>query len=193
VGTRWEECASAADCLSRQMLRRSSSLPRETLANLSITGHLRRFLDQPVAEIVQCGEPLFLANFSTLPPQSTFCDVGCDITDFSSDAAAFATGDGGGTGPGAALCAAIVTDILEFRARVLVMSGGTERLQEAAQSPDTTLPLHRSSQSPRMAHRPTLKIEESMEPDAILIRRARTRTTRARTRWRRTADYPRDS
>src|SRR5688572_23397410 len=31
--------------------------PRETLANLSITGHLRCFSDQPVAEIVQCGEP----------------------------------------------------------------------------------------------------------------------------------------
>ena len=31
---------------------------RETLANLSITGHLRCFSDQPVAEIVQCGEPL---------------------------------------------------------------------------------------------------------------------------------------
>jgi hypothetical protein len=30
---------------------------RETLANLSITGRLRRFSDQPVAEIVQCGEP----------------------------------------------------------------------------------------------------------------------------------------
>ena len=30
---------------------------RETLANLSITGHLRCFSDQPVAEIVQCGEP----------------------------------------------------------------------------------------------------------------------------------------
>ena len=30
---------------------------RETLANLSISGHLRCFLDQPVAEIVQCGEP----------------------------------------------------------------------------------------------------------------------------------------
>ena len=27
----------------------------ETLANLSITGHLRSFSDQPVAEIVQCG------------------------------------------------------------------------------------------------------------------------------------------
>jgi hypothetical protein len=27
------------------------------LANLSITGHLRCFSDQPVAEIVQCGEP----------------------------------------------------------------------------------------------------------------------------------------
>jgi hypothetical protein len=33
--------------------------PRETLANLSITGHLRCFSDQPVAEIVQCGEPFF--------------------------------------------------------------------------------------------------------------------------------------
>ena len=33
--------------------------PRETLANLSITGHLRCFSDQPVAEIVQCGEPIF--------------------------------------------------------------------------------------------------------------------------------------
>ena len=32
--------------------------PRETLANLSITGHLRCFSDQRVAEIVQCGEPL---------------------------------------------------------------------------------------------------------------------------------------
>ena len=31
--------------------------PRETLANLSITGHLRCFSDQPVADIVQCGEP----------------------------------------------------------------------------------------------------------------------------------------
>jgi hypothetical protein len=31
---------------------------RETLANLSITGHLRCFSDQPVAEIVQCGEPI---------------------------------------------------------------------------------------------------------------------------------------
>jgi hypothetical protein len=29
---------------------------RETLANLSITGHLRGFSDQAVAEIVQCGE-----------------------------------------------------------------------------------------------------------------------------------------
>ena len=42
---------------SRQRLRRSSRLTRETLANLSITGHLCRFSDQPVAEIVQCGEP----------------------------------------------------------------------------------------------------------------------------------------
>ena len=38
-------------------LRRFSRPPRETLANLSITGHLRRFSNQPVAEIVQCGEP----------------------------------------------------------------------------------------------------------------------------------------
>jgi hypothetical protein len=32
-------------------------LYRETLANLSTIGHLRGFSDQPVAEIVQCGEP----------------------------------------------------------------------------------------------------------------------------------------
>jgi len=34
---------------------------------------------------------------------------------------------------------------------------------------------------------------KGIEPDAILIRRARTRTTRARTRSTRTADCPRDS
>lgn len=32
--------------------------------NLSITGHLRGFSDQPVAEIVQCGEPI------SAPPRS---------------------------------------------------------------------------------------------------------------------------
>jgi hypothetical protein len=37
--------------------------PRETLANLSITGHLRGFSDQPVAEIVQCGEPTKNSNY----------------------------------------------------------------------------------------------------------------------------------
>src|SRR5437773_10984537 len=36
--------------------------PHETLANLSITGHLRSFSDQPVAEIVQCGEPACKLN-----------------------------------------------------------------------------------------------------------------------------------
>jgi hypothetical protein len=44
---RWQGCIA---------LRDSS---RETLANLSITGHLRCFTDQPAAEIVQCGEPAF--------------------------------------------------------------------------------------------------------------------------------------
>ncbi len=37
--------------------RKNGESARETLANLSITGHLRRFSNQPVAEIVQCGEP----------------------------------------------------------------------------------------------------------------------------------------
>lgn len=32
-------------------------LRRETLANLSTVGQLRCFSDQPVVEIVQCGEP----------------------------------------------------------------------------------------------------------------------------------------
>jgi len=55
VGT-WRQWASAGRrLLSRQRLRRDS--PRETSANLSRTGHLRGFADQPVAEIVQCGEP----------------------------------------------------------------------------------------------------------------------------------------
>ena len=31
---------------------------RETLANLSVAGHLRCFSDQPVAEIIQCGEAI---------------------------------------------------------------------------------------------------------------------------------------
>ena len=47
--------------VQRQALKPSRlsllGLPHETLANLSITGHLRRFSNQPVAEIVQCGEP----------------------------------------------------------------------------------------------------------------------------------------
>jgi thioredoxin reductase len=34
-----------------------NALPRETFTNLSITGHLRGFSDQPGSEIVQCGEP----------------------------------------------------------------------------------------------------------------------------------------
>src|SRR6476660_4257439 len=38
---------------------RSRDSSRETSANLSITGHLRSFSDQPVAEIVQCDEPAF--------------------------------------------------------------------------------------------------------------------------------------
>ena len=47
-----------AGWVHRQRMHRSSSVPRETLANLSITGHLRCLSDQPVAEMVQCGEPI---------------------------------------------------------------------------------------------------------------------------------------
>jgi predicted TIM-barrel fold metal-dependent hydrolase len=45
-------------CLPLPVALRDS--PRETLANLSISGHLRGFSDQSVAEIVQCGEPILL-------------------------------------------------------------------------------------------------------------------------------------
>ena len=48
------------DCVALQV-----SL-RETLANLSITGHLRCFSDQPVAEIVQCGEPILINNLASI-------------------------------------------------------------------------------------------------------------------------------
>ena len=44
----------AVDCLSRQRLRRFS---RRNLSEPVNTGHLRCFPNQPVAEIVQCGEP----------------------------------------------------------------------------------------------------------------------------------------
>jgi hypothetical protein len=37
----------------------SSRLTSRNLGEPSITGHLRGFSDQPVAEIVQCGEPSF--------------------------------------------------------------------------------------------------------------------------------------
>src|ERR1700719_646070 len=47
-------CTSALLVEQRDLVRRG----RETLANLSKTGHLRCFSDQPVAEIVQCGEPI---------------------------------------------------------------------------------------------------------------------------------------
>src|SRR5215218_8156719 len=50
---------AAADCLSRQAYVALRASHRETLANLSITGQLRRFSNQPVPEIVQCGEPFF--------------------------------------------------------------------------------------------------------------------------------------
>ena len=66
--------SAAADCLSRQRLRRSSRLTSRTWASLSITGHLRCFSDQPVAEIVQCGEPtpkaLPIDHFRTRPNRS---------------------------------------------------------------------------------------------------------------------------
>jgi hypothetical protein len=57
--TKFRRPKAAADCLSRQSCVALRDSPRETLANLSITGHLRRFSDQPVAEIVQCAEPPF--------------------------------------------------------------------------------------------------------------------------------------
>ena len=53
--------------MGRPRLRRSSGrTPRETLANLSITGHLRCFSDQPVAEIVQCGEVSFTCRHASV-------------------------------------------------------------------------------------------------------------------------------
>jgi hypothetical protein len=54
--------------MSRRRLRGRVALRnshRDTLANLSMTGHLRCFSDQPVAEIVQCGEPLPRGLFRT--------------------------------------------------------------------------------------------------------------------------------
>jgi CheY-like chemotaxis protein len=36
--------------------------PCETLANLSLTGHLRCFSDQRLVEIVQCGEPILSSS-----------------------------------------------------------------------------------------------------------------------------------
>ena len=42
---------------------------RETLANLSITGHLRRFSDQPVAEIVQCSEAILSTIYRLTAPE----------------------------------------------------------------------------------------------------------------------------
>jgi hypothetical protein len=54
--------SAAVDGLSRQTLRRSSISPRETLANLSITGHLRGLSDQPVAEIVHAASQLREVN-----------------------------------------------------------------------------------------------------------------------------------
>ena len=44
---------SPADGLSRPRLLRSSRSPHETLANLSLTGHLRCFSDQPGSKIIQ--------------------------------------------------------------------------------------------------------------------------------------------
>ena len=55
--TKFRRPKAAADCLSRQSCVALRDSPRETLANLSITGHLRCFSDQLVADIVQCGEP----------------------------------------------------------------------------------------------------------------------------------------
>src|SRR5258705_5209704 len=38
-------------------------------------------MDERVAELVQCGEPIFhIANRSTVPPRRSLCDALCDIT-----------------------------------------------------------------------------------------------------------------
>jgi hypothetical protein len=67
VGTRRGGWASAAaKCVSWQRLRRSSRLTSRNLGELSRTGHLRGSSDQPVAEIVQCGEPILSMSYGDL-------------------------------------------------------------------------------------------------------------------------------
>jgi hypothetical protein len=65
---RWRRGPLADETLWRQRLQAGLlfETPRETLANLARTGDLCCFSDQPVAEIVQCGEPISLTNFGTL-------------------------------------------------------------------------------------------------------------------------------
>jgi hypothetical protein len=75
-GARGGRGASAtADCLSRQRLRRSRDSPRETLANLSITGHLRCFSDQPGSKIsLDHAGLLEGAGFDAITETSQFAD-----------------------------------------------------------------------------------------------------------------------
>ena len=51
---------------------------RETLANLAKKADLRCFSDQPVAEIVQCGEPIprFGSVLSPRPVSEVICALG---------------------------------------------------------------------------------------------------------------------
>ena len=48
------------------------------MANLSITGHLRCFSDQPVADIVQCDEPPALSQTFKTPAARVADNGGCD-------------------------------------------------------------------------------------------------------------------
>ena len=47
---------------------------------LSRAGHLRCFSDQPIAEIVHCGEPLFLQKSISRPREIRFCDMDSDTS-----------------------------------------------------------------------------------------------------------------
>ena len=66
------------DRRDNEWLRALRSSMDETLANLSITGHLRGFSDQPVAEIVQCGEPI--SSFTPLREHIERLNVGGSVS-----------------------------------------------------------------------------------------------------------------
>jgi hypothetical protein len=59
------------------------TLTCETLAKLVNFDRITQLLGSTVAEIVQCGEPILLANLTTRPRRLAFCDVRCDITLFA--------------------------------------------------------------------------------------------------------------